>query len=84
MFTTKGLYKYGITVYEHHIGDELVHKGVVYGESFGDAVDKVVKEYEYHGESTEYDVEICDITVSPVIDNDGDLDCVYQFEEGER
>lgn len=78
----KGLYKYEVTVYEHNTGDEVVHKGVVYGKNFGDAVNKVVKDYEYYGENSKaYDVEICDITVSPVIDEVGKVDDIYEIEE---
>ena len=78
----KGLYKYKVTIYEHNTGDESIHKGVVYAEGFGDAVNKVVKDYEYYGEDTsEYDTEICDITISPVIDCEGNVDDIYEFEE---
>lgn len=78
----KGLYKYKVTVYEHNTGDEVVHNGVVYGENFGDAVNKVVKDYEYYGTHVNtYDMEICDITISPVIDEKGNVDDIYEFEE---
>lgn len=78
----KGLYKYKITVFNHRDGDEAVYKGVVMAKNFSDATDKVVKAYEYYGtETDEYDVEVCDITISPVIDNEGKVDCIYEFEE---
>lgn len=76
----KGLYKYEVTIYKHKDGDEEVCKGVVIGKNFGDATNKVVKAYEYYGtETDEYDVEICDITISPVIDNEGKIDCIYEI-----
>ena len=78
----KGLYKYKVTIFEHLTGDESVRNGVVYAEGFGNAVDKIVKNYEYYGDATtEYDTEICDITISPVLDVDGNMDDIYEFEE---
>lgn len=78
----KGLYKYKVTIYENRTGDESIRNGIVYAEGFGNAVDKIVESYEYYGEATtEYDTEICDITISPVLDVEGNMDDIYEFEE---
>ena len=77
----KGLYKYKVTIYDNYDEKERVYNGIVYSENFGDAVNRVVKSYEYYGEQTKtYDTEICEITVSPVLNNEGDIDDLYQFE----
>ena len=79
------LFKYKVTVYQEQDGDEHVYKGVVLATSFANATDKIVKAFEYKGEHTsEYDCEICDVTIKEYLDEVGEHTDIYVFEEGEQ
>ena len=79
------IYKYEVTVYRVADGDEHVYKGVVLANSFTQATDKVVKEFEYKGEHTsQYNCLICDVTIKEYLDGAGDYTDIYVFKEGEE
>lgn len=79
------LFKYKVTVYEEVDGDEHVYKGVVMANSFAQATKKVVEAFEFKGTSTsEYDCEICNITIEDYYDEAGEHTDIYVFKEGEN
>ena len=79
------IFKYQVTVYQEVDGDEHVYKGVVLASSFTNAVDKVVKGFEYKGEHTsQYDCLICDITIKEYVDEAGNYTDIYVFEDDEN
>ena len=81
----KHIYKYEITVFQESDGDEHVHKGVVLATSFAQAMDKLVKAFEYKGKHTsQYDCLICSVTIKEYVDEAGDYTDIYVFEEGEN
>ena len=80
-----GLFKYKVVVYYNRLGDERTYYGIVTGKNYGDAVNAVCQDYEYHDETNdEHDADICEITLSAIVNIDNNLKKVYEFdEEGE-
>lgn len=79
------LFKYKVTVYQAQDGDEHIYKGVVLANSFSQATEKVVEAFEYKGTATsEYDCEICDVTIEEYLDEGGEHTDLYVFAEGEK
>lgn len=81
----KYLFKYKVTVYHESDGDEHIYKGVVLATSFANATEKVVKAFEFKGEHTsQYDCDICNITIEEYLDDAGEHTDIYVFQEGEQ
>lgn len=81
-----GLFRYKVVVYYHGTEDEQTYYGIVTGENYGDAMNAVFQDYEYHDETNdEHDADICEITLSAMVNMNNGLEKVYEFGgEGEQ
>lgn len=78
------LFKYRIITFHHLTGEEETHKGVVLAKNYGKAVNTIVKAYEYcSNANNQYNIDVCEITIEPVIGFEGELSNIYEFEKEE-
>jgi hypothetical protein len=73
------MFKYELLLYSDRIADEYTVTGIICSDTYGHAVDDIVKAYQWEDPDGKYGTYICEIKITETFDEIGEHTNIYEI-----